>query len=116
MQAADAAPQRYTVPKDDTQTTCDISSEPFAEEWDDEAQEWVYVDAVRLPPNDSPLLATLSVEARRQFSGGKIVKVSLLDKDALAAINSAGGGDSGKRGPDSRDGALPPGKRVKTEL
>lgn len=65
-------PQRFFVIKDDTQTRCAISNEPFEEEWDGELQEWVYVNAVRLPESLSRL-------PEIDLPPGSIVKVALLD-------------------------------------
>eukprot|EP00892_Ulva_mutabilis_P003012 jgi/Ulvmu1/12711/UM095_0015.1 len=65
-------PQRFYVIKDDSQTTCAISHEPFEEDWDNDLQEWVYVNAVRLPESLSKL-------PEIGLPPGSIVKVALLD-------------------------------------
>ena len=67
------------VTKDETQPLCAISSEPFKEEWNEELQEWVFIDAVRL---------TASVASELGLDEGVIVKVGLLDDDVLARLTS----------------------------
>lgn len=84
------------VVKDDAQPCCAICGEPFSEEWDDRLQEWVYVDAARLPARiaqlpDVGLLA------------GAIVKIGVLDPEIRRALlkeldgEAAGVADARKR-------------------
>jgi hypothetical protein len=79
LQGVEDEQVRFSVLKDDKQTRCAVCSEPFIEEWDSDLQEWVYADAVRLPPfaaNDP----AVGVEP------GKIVKVSVLPSALLPRL------------------------------
>ena len=90
------------VVKDDTQTACAISGEPFSETWDDDLQDWVYEDAVRIPPNlDVP-----------DLPNGAIVKVALLGDHICAKIREMTG-DHRKR--KNGMGEVNRSKRVKRE-
>ena len=82
MQAADSsAQQRWYVIKDDAQPSCAISHEAFTEEWDEDLQEWIYTDAVRLPAEVAQLPG-IAVEP------GSIVKTSLLDEQTLHRLQA----------------------------
>lgn len=71
------------VLKDDAQPTCAISGEPFNETWDDNLQDWVYMDAVRIPPNlDVP-----------DLPNGAIVKVALLGDSVCSKIREIAAND-----------------------
>lgn len=83
-------PQRFCVIKDDSQTTCAISHEPFEEEWDADLQEWVYVNAVRLPE-------ALSKLPEIGLPPGSIVKVALLDPETCKLLGELNKKSSNKR-------------------
>jgi hypothetical protein len=93
--------QRLYVVKDDAQPTCAISGEPFNETWDEELQEWIYMDAVRVPP---ALLSDVGLQP------GAIVKVALLDTKTVEKIRDMNEDNRKRKAGDSDGGSQ---KRMK---
>jgi hypothetical protein len=88
---------RSFVVKDDSQTRCAMCNEPFMEEWNDSLQEWVYLDAVRLPPAIAELPGI-------NLPSGCIVKVGLLDPGTLKLLQEYSEEEQGSRGGVKRKG------------
>jgi hypothetical protein len=108
--------QRAFVIKDEGQPRCALCGEPFTEEWDEDLQEWIYVDAVRLPAEIAGLPGI-------GLPAGSIVKAGLLDSDALKLLGDytkrregeAGRGVKRKGEWGGKQEGGPPAARIKTE-
>ena len=87
-----------SVPADDHQTSCAVSGEKFEKRWDDELQEWRYIDVVRV---DAGTARRLGVP------DGSLVCASVLDSGDITAIVTAANGVMHADGPDA--------KRIKLE-
>jgi uncharacterized protein YceK len=102
------------VIKDESQPRCALCHEPFTEEWDEDLQEWVYRDAVRLPAQIASLPSL-------DLPSNSIVKVGLLPADAAQKLKDLGNVSvevSGVKRKAEWDGnmqAQPPPMRVKSE-
>lgn len=95
--------EKMFVKKDDSQPSCALSGEPFTETWNDELQDWVYMDAVRIP-------SSLDVPG---VPNGSIVKVALLEDKLIAKVREMTGHD--RKRSNSGGGDVSRFKRVKRE-
>lgn len=97
--------ERPYVIKDSSQPRCALCNEPFAEEWNDDVQDWVYVDAARLP-------AAIANLPDLQLPAEAIVKVGLLDPGTHKLLleykaSEAGKQESSKRKREGGDADAP---------